>query len=197
MNTIMKCRTIAALLTSVFVLAACSGSEPAAEKLAETSPVAEIPASAEADPAGQSAAEAPASVGVPAPAAEPALAAEAEPAPATAAELSQDEQIKLGKAVYDSNCMACHGAEGKGVEGTFPPLEKSDYFAKDNTKLVHAVTKGVNGAIKVNGKDYNGVMPAVPLSDQDIANVVTYVLNSFGNNGGQVSAAEVAEIKNK
>lgn len=41
------------------------------------------------------------------------------------------------------------------------------------------------------------VMPALPLSDQDVANVVTYVLNSFGNNGGQVSAAEVAEIKNK
>lgn len=51
--------------------------------------------------------------------------------------------------------------------------------------------------VKVNGKDYNGVMPALPLSDQDVANVVTYVLNSFGNNGGQVSAAEVAEIKNK
>ncbi|WP_416189244.1 c-type cytochrome [Neisseria sp. CCUG17229] len=191
----MKRQTIAALLASVFVLAACSGSESAAEKPVETAPVAETPASAEAVPAEQPAAEAPASAETPAPAAEAEPAAEA--APAAAAELSQDEQIKLGKAVYDSNCMACHGLEGKGVEGTFPPLEKSDYFAKDNTKLVHAVTKGVNGAIKVNGKDYNGVMPAVPLSDQDVANVVTYVLNSFGNNGGQVSAAEVAEIKNK
>ncbi len=197
----MKRQTIAALLASVFVLAACSGSEPAAEKPAETAPVAENPAPAEASSAEQPAVEAPAPAETSEHAASAAPAAKAEPAaeaaPAAATELSKDEQIKLGKAVYDSNCMACHGAEGKGVEGTFPPLEKSDYFAKDNTKVVHAVTKGLNGAIKVNGKDYNGVMPALPLSDQDVANVVTYVLNSFGNNGGQVSAAEVAEIKNK
>ncbi|WP_416190888.1 c-type cytochrome [Neisseria sp. CCUG12390] len=194
----MKRQTIAALMASVFVLAACSGSEPA-EKTEQSVPAAETPAPAEQPPVEQPAAETPAPAEVSAPtasevpAAEPAQAADA----TAAAELSKDEQIKLGKAVYDANCMACHGAEGKGVEGTFPPLEKSDYFAKDNTKLVHAVTKGVNGAIKVNGKDYNGVMPAVALSDQDIANVVTYVLNSFGNNGGQVSAAEVAEIKAK
>ncbi|WP_165089304.1 c-type cytochrome [Neisseria yangbaofengii] len=174
----MKRQTIAALSASVFLLAACSGSEPAAEKPAETAPVAGTAPAVEAEPAVET-------------------ASAIETAPAAAAELSQDEQIKLGKAVYDTNCMACHGAEGKGVEGTFPPLEKSDYFAKDNTKLVHAVTKGVNGMIKVKGKDYNGVMPAVPLSDQDVANVVTYVLNSFGNNGGQISAAEVAEIKSK
>ncbi|PSJ79960.1 c-type cytochrome [Neisseria iguanae] len=195
----MKRQTIAALLASVFILAACSGSEPVAGKPAEPASTVEVPEYAERTAVGQTAAEtpAPAEISVPAASGIPGVEPEPDAEAAAPVGLSQDEQIKLGKAVYDSNCMACHGAEGKGVEGIFPPLEKSDYFAKDKTKLVHAVTKGVNGAVKVNGKDFNGIMPAVPLSNEDAANVVTYVLNSFGNNGGQVSAAEVAEIKAK
>lgn len=196
----MKRQTTAALLASLFALAACSGSEPAAEQPAKATQSAESQAPADAASAASAPTQASVANQASAQAAGGEAASEAQPLagtePAVAA-LSQEEQIKSGKAVYDGNCMACHGAEGKGVEGTFPPLEKSDYFAKDSTKLVHAVVKGVTGAIKVNGKDYNGVMPAVALSDQDVANVVTYVLNSFGNSGGQVTAAEVAEIKNK
>lgn len=117
--------------------------------------------------------------------------AKADAGPTTAG--SKEEQIKLGKAVYDSNCLACHGAEGKGVEGAFPPLAKSDYLLEDPKRGIHAILKGVSGKITVNGKEYNSVMPAVALNDEQAANVLTYILNSFGNDGGQISPADVAK----
>ncbi|WP_373776168.1 copper-containing nitrite reductase [Neisseria dentiae] len=109
----------------------------------------------------------------------------------------KEDQIKLGKAVYNANCMACHGAEGKGVEGAFPPLANSDYLKADPKRGIHAILKGVSGKITVNGKDYNSVMPAVALNDEDAANVLTYILNSFNNGGGQISAADVAKERGK
>lgn len=192
----MKRQNLAALIASVFVLAACSGSEPTAEQPAESAVATEAtPVASETSTEMVAPADVP-PVEADSVATEPAASAASAPNEAAApAELSKDEQIKLGKAVYDSNCLACHGIEGKGVEGTFPPLEKSDYFAKDTSKIIHAVTKGVNGKVVVNGKEYNGIMPAVSLNDQDVANVVTYVLNSFGNAGGQVTAEDVAKAK--
>lgn len=186
----MKRQTLVALFTSVCVLAACSDSEPSAPQ--QTSAPASVENVASEASAAAPAAEmaSTASTAEVAPASVEAKAEEAAPAG-----LSKDEQIQLGKAVYEANCMACHGAEGKGVEGMFPPLAQSDYFAKDSNKVIHAVTKGVNGKITVNGKEFNGVMPPLPLSDQDAANAITYVLNSFGNAGGQVSAADVAAVK--
>ncbi|WP_107726743.1 copper-containing nitrite reductase [Neisseria weaveri] len=121
--------------------------------------------------------------------------AKVEAGPAKAA--SKDDQIKLGKTVYDSNCLACHGAEGKGVEGAFPPLAQSDYLLKDPKRGIHAILKGVSGKITVNGKEYNSVMPSIALNDEDTANVLTYILNSFGNNGGQITAADVAKERGK
>lgn len=109
----------------------------------------------------------------------------------------KEDQIKLGKAVYNANCMACHGAEGKGVEGAFPPLANSDYLKADPKRGIYAILKGVSGKITVNGKDYNSVMPAVALNDEDTANVLTYILNSFNNGGGQIHAADVAKERGK
>ena len=117
-------------------------------------------------------------------------AARVEAGPAKAA--SKEDQIKLGKAVYESNCLACHQANGQGVEGAFPPLAKSDYLAADTKRGIHAILRGVSGKITVNGKEYNSVMPAVALNDEQTANVLTYILNSWGNAGGQVTPAEVA-----
>lgn len=110
---------------------------------------------------------------------------------------NKEEQIKLGKTVYNANCMACHGAEGKGVEGAFPPLAGSDYLKADPKRGIHAILKGVSGKITVNGKEYNSVMPAVALNDEDAANVLTYILNSFNNGGGQIQAADVAKERGK
>ena len=127
-------------------------------------------------------------------------------APLTASEASQvaagapkaaskEERIKAGESVYQSTCSACHGAEGKGVEGAFPPLAGSDYLNADPKRGIHAVVKGLSGEITVNGKKFNSVMPAQALDDEKIANVLTYVLNSFGNKGGEVKPEDVAAAR--
>ena len=98
----------------------------------------------------------------------------------------------MGEAIFKANCIACHGAEGKGVEGAFPPLAGSDYLNADPKRGIQAVVKGLSGEISVNGKTYNSVMPAVNLKDEDVANVLTFILNSFGNKGGEVKPEDVA-----
>lgn len=105
------------------------------------------------------------------------------------------QRIAMGKNVYTANCMACHQANGEGMPGAFPPLAKSDYFGKDVKKAIHAVKYGLEGPITVNGKEFNSVMAKLALSDADIANVMTYVMNSWGNPGGEVTPAQVAAVQ--
>ena len=109
--------------------------------------------------------------------------------------LSKTEKLELGKALYASTCIACHQADGKGIEKAFPPLVKSDYFASDPKKIIQVITHGLTGPITVNGKLFDGVMPMQTLSDNQVASIVTYVLNNFGNKGGEVDAAEVAKVR--
>lgn len=103
--------------------------------------------------------------------------------------------MKAGQKVFAANCTACHGPEGKGVEGAFPPLAKSDYLNADTKRAIQTVVKGLNGEITVNGKKYNNVMPAVALSDEDVAAAMTYIYNSWGNNGTVVTPADVAKAR--
>ncbi len=111
--------------------------------------------------------------------------------------LTKEEKIAQGKSLYTSICQACHQADANGIAGSFPPLAKSDYFASDPAKAIRAVIHGVSGKITVNGKVYDGIMPKQTLSDPQIASVVTYVLNNFGNKGGEVSPADVAKQRRK
>ena len=112
--------------------------------------------------------------------------------------VTKEQQIAAGKALFTGTCSVCHQADGKGLPSVFPPLAESDYFASDISKLVLASLIGVNGPIKVNGQDFNSVMPPMSqLNDDEIANISTYVLNSFGNKGGQVTAPEVAVLREK
>lgn len=104
---------------------------------------------------------------------------------------------KLGKSLYDANCLACHGAEGMGVPNVFPPLAKSDYLNNNKDNAISAVVHGLSGPITVNGKQYNQVMPPVNLNDEQVAAVLTYVYNSFGNSGKTVTADEVKLIRAK
>ena len=105
---------------------------------------------------------------------------------------TKEEQIRFGQRVYEANCQACHQANGEGIPAAFPPLAKSDYLNANPLLGVDAILKGLSGPIVVNKTSYNGVMPAMRLNDQDIANVITFVLNSWDNKGGQVSAEAVA-----
>jgi nitrite reductase (NO-forming) len=102
------------------------------------------------------------------------------------------EQIARGETVYKTNCIACHQATGLGIPAAFPPLAQSDFLnGSDKFKIIKVVTGGLTGKIMVNGKDFNGAMPAWSLGDEDIANVITYLYGSWGNSGKTVSPAEV------
>jgi len=113
---------------------------------------------------------------------------------ASAGKLTQEEQIKAGQQLFTGTCSVCHQTSGEGLPGVFPPLAKSDLIAADPKRPIQILLKGLTGKITVNGKDYNSVMPPMSqLNDDEIANIVTFVLNSWGNPGGRVSAEEVAK----
>jgi nitrite reductase (NO-forming) len=114
-------------------------------------------------------------------------------AAATTGSLTQEDQVKAGQALFAGTCSTCHQANGEGLEGVFPPLARSSYIAQDPKRVVDVVLHGLNGPVTVNGKEYNSVMPPMTqLTDDEIANISTYVLNSWGNPGGRVDKAEVA-----
>lgn len=115
----------------------------------------------------------------------------ANPKTETARTYTKAEQITHGKNVYESNCLACHQANGEGIPNAFPPLAKSDFLNADHNRAIDILLHGRSGPITVNGKNYDSVMPAIALNSEQIANALTYVLNSFGNNGGQVTPTQV------
>jgi nitrite reductase (NO-forming) len=91
--------------------------------------------------------------------------------------------------------LACHQANAEGIPNVFPPLAKSDYLNKDPKKAVEAIVNGLQGEITVNGAKFNQVMPKLSLTDEQTANVVTYVLNNFGNKGGEVTPDQVKKLR--
>jgi nitrite reductase (NO-forming)/hydroxylamine reductase len=101
-----------------------------------------------------------------------------------------------GEKVFQTYCQACHQANGQGLPGAFPPLAKSDYLLADPKRGIVAVLSGVSGEITVNGQKFNSVMPHLNyLEDQQIADALTYVLNSWGNDGGVIVPKQVAEVR--
>ena len=101
------------------------------------------------------------------------------------------ERVELGAGVFANNCQACHQANGEGVPDAFPPLAKSDYLNGDKVRAIKTVTGGLQAKLTVNGHGFDGVMPAWDLSDEDIANVLTFVYNTWGNSGFEVTPDEV------
>ena len=110
---------------------------------------------------------------------------------------SVEEQIEFGKKVYMQTCFACHQGEGQGIPNAFPPLANSDYLNADVKRAIDVVVNGLSGEITVNGEKYNSVMTKQLLSSEDVANVLTYVYNSWGNSGEVVTEAMVEKVKNK
>jgi mono/diheme cytochrome c family protein len=103
--------------------------------------------------------------------------------------------ITRGKQVYLEQCLACHQVDGLGVQGMNPPLSKTKFVLGDKPALVKIVLNGMTG-VDVGGEDYHGVMAPHPdLTDQQIADVLTYVRNSFGNKASAVTAAQVKAIR--
>ncbi|MFC4632654.1 c-type cytochrome [Dokdonia ponticola] len=97
------------------------------------------------------------------------------------------ESMERGAVVYTDYCIQCHLGKGEGIPGTFPPLAKSDWLTKDNiTNAIQVVKYGQTGEITVNGETYNGVMAALGLYDDEVADVMNYILNSWGNSHDQM-----------
>lgn len=106
-----------------------------------------------------------------------------------------EDRIKMGKVFYNQNCAACHQPDGKGVPGAFPPLANSDYLNKDVKRAMGVIKNGLTGPITVNGEKYNGVMPALGVSDEDAANVLTYVYHSWNNSKKNVLPKDFSGVK--
>ena len=106
------------------------------------------------------------------------------------------ESIKRGNEIYSDFCMSCHLPSGKGIANVFPPLENSDFLMERRVASIRSIKFGLNKEITVNGKKYNGFMAAVGLSDQEIADVMNYITNSWGNKNGEIiTIEEVSNIK--
>ncbi len=103
-----------------------------------------------------------------------------------------EEKIKFGKSVYMQTCFACHQNEGQGLPGAFPPLASSDYLTDVNA-TIDAVVHGLEGEITVNGEVYDGIMPSQNLTDEETANVLTFVYSQWGNNNTVVTSDMVKE----
>lgn len=108
---------------------------------------------------------------------------------------SKAERLSRGADVFNQVCTACHQANAEGIPNVFPPLAKSDYLNQDPKRAIDAITNGLQGEITVNGSKYNQVMPKLALSDEQTANVVTYLLNNFGNRGGEITPEMVKKLR--
>ena len=106
-----------------------------------------------------------------------------------------EQSIADGKEIYQDFCLQCHLDTGKGVSGVFPPLAQSDYLLNDLDLSIKGIKYGMSGPITVNGEEYNGVMQNQGLDDVEIADVINYVINSWGNKSKEVITPErVASI---
>jgi nitrite reductase (NO-forming) len=106
------------------------------------------------------------------------------------------QKLVDGKNVYMKTCFACHQSEGQGIPNAFPPLAKSDYLNADVKRAIGIILNGKTGEITVNGNKYNSVMTKQTLTDVQVADVMTYVYNSWGNNKTNVTLKSVNEVKN-
>lgn len=115
--------------------------------------------------------------------------------PAEGAPKSKAERIQAGQRLFKSICAACHQPTGQGLPNVFPPLAGSDFLNADKSRAIKLVIFGRQGQVIVNGLKFNNNMPSFPLSDENIADVLTFVYNSFGNSGLEVSADEVKALR--
>jgi len=106
--------------------------------------------------------------------------------------------IARGELVYKKYCLTCHQADGSGVPNMNPPLSKTTWVSGDKTKLIKVVLNGFPAPVDIDGNPYTNVMaPHNFLKDQEIADVLTYVRNNFGNKGAAITVAQVKAARAK
>ena len=110
----------------------------------------------------------------------------------------EKDMVAGGEKVFSLYCAACHQKDGKGASGRFPPLAGTDWVTGDKERLINIILNGMQGNIVVNGETYINPMPQHGfLSDQEVANVLTYIRQNFGNNATEVTTEEVSRIRAK
>lgn len=108
----------------------------------------------------------------------------------------QETKVHPGKAVYDRYCLTCHQADGNGTANMHPPLGPGSWVEKEPAELIAMLMKGLNGKVEVNGQTYNNFMPSqAQLTDEEIADVLSYVRSSFGNQLSPVTVDMVKKAK--
>ena len=100
------------------------------------------------------------------------------------------ESLLDGQDIYNDFCIQCHLEDGNGVKGIYPPLAKSD-FLKDINRTISSIKYGLKGPITVNGENYNSIMVSQGLDDEEISDVVNYILNSWGNSTNEIITEEI------
>ena len=103
--------------------------------------------------------------------------------------------MKDGERLFKQNCISCHMADGAGIPKAFPPLAKSDFLMADKNRAISIVLNGYEGPITVNGESFNSVMPKLSLNDAQVASIVTYIMNSWGNKGTLTTIEEVKKVR--
>lgn len=110
---------------------------------------------------------------------------------------TREDRMAFGKQKFEAICAACHQPTGVGVPHAFPPLAKSDFLNANKKRAIRTVINGLQGSVNVNGETYNSVMPKLDLTDEEIANILTYVYGSWGNAGHSVSPEEVKSARSE
>ncbi|TWW00296.1 c-type cytochrome [Chitinophaga pinensis] len=116
--------------------------------------------------------------------------------PAAKPDAASSATITRGKALYRQYCISCHQENGSGVPRMNPPLIKTEYVLGDKARLIGILLNGFNEDVEINGDYYSNPMPSqAQLKDEEIADILSYVRNSFGNKASTVSAAEVTQVR--
>src|SRR5687767_14596071 len=107
-----------------------------------------------------------------------------------AAEDEKSAMMAKGKLLYLQHCVICHQGSGQGSAGTFPPLARADYLMANRENGIRAVVAGLSGRITVNGTNYNNTMPPILLTDEQVAAVLTFVRNTWGNTSEPITVSQ-------
>ena len=109
---------------------------------------------------------------------------------------TKEQQILAGAVLYKGTCSVCHQDNGEGLPNVFPPLAKSDFLMKDRERAIAVVLNGLSGPVTVNGQPFNSVMPPMSqLNNDEVANILTFITNHWGNSGSAVTPGEVAKVR--
>ena len=105
------------------------------------------------------------------------------------------ESMLRGEELYISNCVSCHMRNGEGIKTVFPPLAQSDYLMEDQKRAIQQVLYGAKGEMTVNGVMYNGEMSAYDIGNQQVADILNYIQNSWGNKATMLSAEDIQKAR--